>query len=67
MKRQEQVKLKALLEACEEELLQLSLIQKTGNEKGRHHPFQSPIFRFLWVKLTRSLRDEAILSNERKG
>ena len=53
-----QERVEAILKDCEGELIQMSLVKPQGGE-FKNIPFQSPIFRFIWLKLTERLRKEA--------
>lgn len=50
--------LKGLLQQCEKELLQLSLLEEQGMRLA-NNPFYTSMFRYLWTKLTASLLKQA--------
>ena len=50
--------LQRILKDCEKELLEMSLLEAKGGEV-KDMKFKSPIFRFIWLKLTEPLRNKA--------
>jgi len=47
--------LQQILKQCEKDLLEMALLQ-TGGGPLREKDFETPIFRFIWLKLTEPLR-----------
>jgi len=49
--------LEKILSGCEQELLEMALVEARGGNAGA--PFKTPVFRYLWLKLTEPLRRQA--------
>ena len=52
--------LEKVLSQCEKDLLEMSLILEEGADLRNPH-FKTPIFRFIWLKLTEPLRRDGDL------
>jgi len=51
-------RLEPILRQCEIELLEMAYIQKDGAPSQETGNFQTPIFRFVWVKLFRPILNQ---------